>query len=307
MGGIVALKKIQQIYQIETVTSVRDAANDFITYCESVLCLSKKTMTTRKTHLKQFTEFCTAYGVSDIKQVSNYFIDEYFTYFTETHAKSTANTGRRIVKVFLRWLSDYREMTVARPELIRLVKVRDAAPRSLDVSIIRQVIKACEEPQDALMIGLTFEAGLRIGELANLTVADIVNDNLYIQGKGEIDRHVYITDAVAEAVATHIESYGLQPHDKLIRNVHGTWDGAMSLSTIRKRMQRCFVGYAGIEMYPHQLRHSLAVYLLESGCDIVTIQKILGHKDITTTQEYLKVANTYVKKNYKKYIGASVL
>ncbi len=64
---------------------------------------------------------------------------------------------------------------------------------------------------------------------------------------------------------------------------------------------------AGVDMHPHQLRHTFAITLLEAGCDIVTIKELMGHEDINTTMQYLRVTNKFVKDSYKKHFGASYL
>lgn len=280
----------------------------FIDHCIESQMLAKSTMPTRKSHLKSFVSYCNMVGINEISQLNNIVVDSYFIEFTKTRSRSTANTGRRILKVFLNWLIEYKEMdSGARPDAIKLVKEAKKLPRCIDHSIIKYVVNHVENEQDSIMIALTFEAGLRIGELVKLRIDDISGDAVHVRGKGDIDRVVYITDKLATTIHHFIEKEHRRPHARLLNNVYKGYGDNITEKTARLRMQRAFLELTGEKMTPHKLRHSFAFNLLESGCDIVTIKTLLGHSDINTTMIYLRLTNKYVKNEYKKHVGRSII
>ncbi len=301
------LQELQQTY-VQT-GNIDLLVDQFIDYSRESRGHSEWTVRTRKTHLRQFAAFCNRVGVIGLDTLNYQVIDSYFVEYTKTHSKNTTNAGRRILKVFLRWAQFYKEMHLhVAPEAIKLVRVRDRLPKALDMDIIRHVIQNTKNEQDVLMITIMTEAGLRIGELVELQVLDLYTDAVHIRGKGEIDRTVYITDSLATQLQQFIKKRKLQQGEFLFQNdVYTSYGPKLAIGTARNRIQRCFLRLAGVHMVPHQLRHTFAINLLRAGCDIVTIQNLLGHEDVTTTQVYLRVTDNHVKNEYKKYIGDSLL
>lgn len=286
-------------------TELAGLAEQFIMHGYESRGHAKDTMKTRQTHLKQFVQYCSFNGIASIERVNLALIDDYFGNYQKTHAKSTANTGRRILKVFISWVIEYKEMNIrVRPEAIRLVKEPKKLPQAIGRGIIRNAIEQAENNQDRLIIAVLSEAGLRIGEVYRLSVGDIQGVAIHIKGKGERDRIVYVTDDLATAIERHIS--GRRASDPVFYNEVYNKCGRMSVSTLRVHIQHCFAD-VGIKVKPHQLRHSFAIFLLESGCNIITIQHLLGHKYVTTTQEYLRVTDEHLFSTYRSYIGRSVM
>lgn len=276
--------------------------------------LSIDTINTRRSHLKQFTEFCDGIGVNDICLLNNHFIDQYFVKFREGydghkgHSKSTTNTSKRIMKVFLVWVRDYKEIDIRiHPELIKSVKERDKQPKAIDRNLIAQVVKECPDEQDRLIIAVFSETGVRISELVAIKVKDIHGDSIDIQGKGQVDRRVQVTDALSAALRLFIQVNNRQEDDYLFQNTRTAYGAHLTKDTVWRHVKKWFKQIVDIDMHPHQLRHSFAIFLLESGCDIVTIKELLGHEDINTTMVYLRISNNYIRKEYKSHIGKSLI
>lgn len=275
--------------------------------------LSPETIRTRKSHLKQFSFFCQSIGEYDMTIINNAFLEQYFIYYRhghqlmKSHGKSTTNTSKRIMKVFLTWLRDYKEMEIrANPENLKSTKDKHKNPKAIDSSIIKKVIDECTDYQDKLIISVFIETGIRISELVKIKTADIKGDTIEIHGKGDIDRTVTMTDLLASALKKFAEEKERKEDDYLFQNERKN-TGKFSISTVRKHVKKWFLEIAGIDVHPHQLRHSFAVGLLLSGCDLVTIQKLLGHEDINTTMIYLRVTDLQVKEKYKLFIGKSFM
>lgn len=149
------------------------------------------------------------------------------------------------------------------------------------------------------MIAFLAQSGVRISELVNIRVEHVNGDTIQIDGKGSVQRVVYISEELAFKLENHIQQNRLEPYDFLFFNTF--WKGGkLTTGTARLRVQKCFEK-VGVKMHPHQLRHSFAISLLQNGCDLVTIQRLLGHADIQTTMVYLRVTDSYLKNAYKKY------
>ena len=279
----------------------------FVNYGTNISQHSKWTMRTREVHLRQFSRFCDEVNINDIRNINMIVVDAYFRHYGETHSKSTTNTSKRILKVFIKWLEDYKDIQLpVRAVAIRSVKDIDQTPKALDTKIIAKVIYEAKE-QDSLLIATAFEAGLRIAELVGIKVQDINGTNIKVLGKGSVERIAHITYELAAELEDFIEKHHRLPEDYLFQK-HISWGGGhLSSGTARLRIEKAFYDIAGVRMYPHQLRHTFAITLLENGCDIVTIQRLLGHQHITTTMTYLRVTDTHISNGYHQYIGKSLI
>jgi integrase/recombinase XerD len=299
-----------QLMPLETVYLISDLRDQFIRHGYEIAEHSKDTMSTRKCHLKFFVDFCTDNGVTDIRTLTNPIIDEFYVEYRKTRAKSTVNTAKRILKVFLRWIAGYKEgITVrAKPEAIELVRVRKTNPEAIDDRIIIEVIRKVEVEQDRIMIATLRESGIRAGEIVALRVRDILYDQLQItQGKDETDRNVCITLQLANTLRQFALDNNRNGEDWLFQNVYTGYGEQMKVKTVNLRIQRCFMRIAGVQMHIHQLRHTMAIEMLRGGSDLVSIQRQLGHKDITTTQMYLRVYDEFVQAAYAKSMPKSIL
>lgn len=292
---------------LQTTYDIQTLCQQFIVYGNDVMKHSIETTKTRTSHLKQFMLFCNAVGVTDIRDVHRVFLDAYFIEFAKTRKESTLNTDKRIIKVFIQWLEEYKELNLlVKSASIHSVRKKDNTPKAIDTFLIAQVIAKANE-QDSLLVATAYEAALRISELINLKVCDIDYDSITVIGKGSNERTVLITVELASALQDFITKYDRQANDYVFQKRAEWGGGRYGDDTLRQRIKNCFMNIAGLEMYPHQLRHTFAITLLNNGCDIVTIQRLLGHKDINTTMIYLRVSDKFIKEKYSKFMGKSLL
>lgn len=294
----------------ETSVSIRVLVDGFIAYCSDIE-LSPATIKTRQSHLSGLLRFCEKARVDDITAVNNLFFDKYFAYYRQTHKKSSTNTDRRIIKVFLVWVRDYKEIEIgAKPEFIHVLRDEKRDPEAIDAAIIRNVIANCPNTQDRLVIALFIETGIRISELCSIRVGDINGVCLSVVGKGNKPRKVYVTDRLACDIRDFTtgrdstEYMFTNKQDRFIsRTAQDRFVGRkMRPDTIWRHVKYWFKTIAGIDMHPHQLRHSFAVYILEDGCDIVAIKDLLGHTDINTTMVYLKLTDKRLQQSHTKHM-----
>ncbi len=159
--------------------------------------------------------------------------------------------------------------------------------------------------RDRAMIELLYSTGMRVSELVNLTMERIDLKKAYIRCIGKRNRERIVPfgeragDLLQRYVYTVRKKQKNNQSDILFPNTSG---GKISRSTIWKRV-RAYARQAGIkkEIGPHTLRHSFATHLLEGGADLRSIQEMLGHRDISTTQIYTHVSGRHLKNVHKKY------
>ncbi|RKX22737.1 MAG: site-specific tyrosine recombinase XerD [Candidatus Zixiibacteriota bacterium] len=183
-------------------------------------------------------------------------------------------------------------------------------PDYLSASEIEGIIKAAEksgqqETRDRAIIELLYGCGLRISELMGLKVSDIEFEAGFIRvlGKGGKQRLVPLGAYAAKALGLHLES--TEPSRKIgcpslvFVNLRGMKYSRVGLWKIVKRL----VLRAGVAkaVTPHTFRHSFATHLLEGGADLRTVQEMLGHADITTTEIYTRVDREYIVAEHRKH------
>jgi site-specific recombinase XerD len=145
--------------------------------------------------------------------------------------------------------------------------------------------------------------GLRVEEVANLTIGamDLKRRKIIVeQGKGGKGRVVYFSNDAFDALVHYLRVRPSSRVKKLFLVEKGPYYGrAISVRGIQKRMEY-YARKAGLKVSCHQLRHTMATQLLNADADLVTIQDLLGHSRIKTTQRYCKVSNLKVQRDYFK-------
>lgn len=289
------LQKIDEVLDVDYQTeNIRELAFQFIHYSAIVEDMSPATVATRVVRLKHFVNFCNELHKTNITELSVRWLDFYFYEYRKTHAGSTTNTVKRVIKAFFKWCYERMNVSCINPDLIKSHKNAKSRPRYIQHQVIQSVLqKTAENSRDQyinMLVDFAYDTGLRISEIARVSYKDIDGLNLYVKGKGSKDRTVFLTPRLKEKIDEFATDYNrftgplFKVNDK----------------TARVQLQRAFKKHAGIHMTPHQLRHSFAVRLLIAGCDLMTIQKLLGHSDISTVQIYLQIKDELAESQFYK-------
>ncbi len=162
--------------------------------------------------------------------------------------------------------------------------------------------------RDGAILEALYSTGLRVGELTSLNVEDVDfwNGTLRTLGKGGRERVAPVGEKALEALRDYLKERGLDPLSRssgprarpLFVNRRGGRLTARSVHSLVARWARA----AGVEkpVHPHTLRHSFATHLLDRGCDLRSVQEMLGHKNLSTTQIYTHLTAERLKKIYEK-------
>lgn len=179
-------------------------------------------------------------------------------------------------------------------------------PRYLRDEQIAAFFKVINQKRDRAIFKLMLRCGLRVEEVANLTLAalDLPRRQVFVyQGKGLKDRVVYLSkDAYLDLVA-YLKVRPCSRVRKLFLVAKGRYKGQpLKARGIQHRMQH-YAKIAGLDVCCHQLRHTMATQMLNADADLVTIQDLLGHTRIKTTQRYCRVSNQKVRRDYYNAIN----
>ena len=174
-------------------------------------------------------------------------------------------------------------------------------PRFLQDSEVRAFFSVISKQRDLAIFMLMLRCGLRVEEVANLTLGavDYKRNQIMVRcGKGAKDRLVYLYDDAAEALADYLQLRQETDEPRIFLVEKGIYKGSpLSVRGIQKRAEY-YSDKSGVHVSCHQLRHTMATDLLNAGADIMTIQYLLGHSRIKTTLRYARLSNRRARMDY---------
>ena len=176
-------------------------------------------------------------------------------------------------------------------------------PRYVKEEDLEKLFKVIVNHRDRAIFMVMLRCGLRVEEVANLTLSalDLPRRQLFVyHGKGAKDRIVYISTDAYQALMKYLKVRPSGRVKRIFLVEKGSYKGQpISVRGIQKRMEY-YARKAGLKISCHQLRHTMATQLLNADADLVTIQDLLGHSRIKTTERYCKVSNVKVQRDYYK-------
>ncbi len=218
----------------------------------------------------------------------------------ETLKKRTQNYYLIALRAFLKYLAK-REVKSLSAETIELAKVPE---RSLDLITHDELERLLNGPNDVeheltrlrdkAILELFFSTGLRVSELCGLPHdLDITKDEFSVRGKGEKVRVVFLSDAAKEAVKAYTDKLPDIDTDRLFNITPRSVERLVKKYAIKAGISR--------KVTPHVIRHSFATDLLQNGADLRSVQMLLGHANITTTQIYTHVTDKHLREVHKNF------
>lgn len=295
-----------------------DLIRDFIEHLEVEGGRSSKTTENYKLYLERFIEFADDIDVKKIdgERIRKFrlWLNRYETLSGESLATITQAYHLIALRGFLRYLSQ-RDIPSLAPDKIILPKIARKQVTFLHFDEIERMIEQIpmEEEvdlRDRAIVELLFSSGLRVSELVNLNRDHINLDRreFMVRGKGQKDRPVFISSTAAEHVASYLDARldNLPPLflSYSRNNIASTTGDYRRLSARSiQRMISKYARLAGITKHvsPHTMRHSFATDLLMNGADIRSVQSMLGHSNISTTQVYTHVTDQHLREAHEKF------
>ena len=228
------------------------------------------------------------------------------------HGSGSRTLARQLsaIRSYFRFLERRKILSNAALSVLRAPKIPHGVPKPLSALSARDLVKADtlsgeEIPawvtaRDAAVLTLLYGCGLRISEALNLTPQAARLDPLTILGKGGKTRIVPVLPAARQAIDAYLKlcPFALDAKAPMFRGVKGGPLNARNMQLLIARL-RGALGLADTAT-PHALRHSFATHLLASGADLRTIQELLGHASLSTTQVYTEINTDHLLEQYSK-------
>ncbi|MES2931014.1 MAG: site-specific tyrosine recombinase/integron integrase [Patescibacteria group bacterium] len=301
------------------MTKLEQLKREFLEHVEIEKGNSLKTVANYEYYLSRFFAFA---KIADPKEITDDRIREYRLYLNRqpgvkvrgqqasTMKKNTQNYHLIALRSFLRYLMK-RDIKALPPDRIELAKV---AERSLDPMSDTELRRLLDAPdihtpiglRDKALLELFFSTGLRLAELCSLNRdLDLSKDEFSIRGKGEKVRVVFLSSSAKDAIRSYLKARKDLDEPLFIQySRNGTSHNRLTPRSI-ERIVRISAIKAGIskKVTPHVLRHSFATDLLSNGADIRSVQMMLGHANIATTQIYTHITDKQLHEVHKKFHG----
>jgi site-specific recombinase XerD len=232
-------------------------------------------------------------------------IEAYIEYLHHKRMQpASINCYVAIVRVFYHYLRYEEKIELKNPITTGCrLRVPRPLPRFLREEEIERFFAAIRSKRDWALFRLMLRSGLRVEEVATLTLGaiDLKRRRIMVfNGKGSKDRVVYISDDARDALVAYLKIRSHCRSNYVFLVEKGTCKGQpISVRGIQKRMEY-YARKSGVAVSCHRLRHTMATQLLNAEAEVETIQDLLGHNWITTTQRYCKVSNLKVQRDYFK-------
>lgn len=295
----------------------KQAAEQFLDYQDLEQSRPKNTLTSYRHSLNCFGKF---FGDRPLSDINEELIREWRKWLNERPRpleRSTQTYHLIVFRAFLAFCDTRRIITfnsksintgnVKRPQVIFLTSTE------VDKLIKAPTVDNITGMRDRAIIELLFATGLRVSELVGLNRGqiDFRRREFVIRGKGQKDRPIFFSVRAAHYLKLYLgkrkdNAVPLFIRYSGVKKMDATGD---SLRLTARSVQRILVKYgrqAGIDKHvtPHTMRHSFATDLLANGCDLRSVQAMLGHSDIKTTQIYTHVTDQYLRKAHREFHGA---
>ncbi len=300
-----------KINNLELSNYNKKILEDYQMYLITVKHMNEESSTYSYTEdIYKYIEYMESKGLKDVTKIKEDDLIHYLKYLDDNNYE-VSSVARKIVSI--KSFHSFLEESYHIPDISLKINSPKFYRKLPDILSIEEVdslldikIENTFDYRNKAMLELMYSSGLRVSELVGLELKDIDLDNRFVRciGKGKKERIVPIGDYALDYLKKYIEEY--RPllkkkyyTEKLFLNNHGREITRQGFFLIIKKIAK----EKKIEknITPHMLRHSFATHLLNNGADLRTIQEMLGHSNISTTQIYTNLTSDILKENYKLY------
>lgn len=288
--------------------SMTQDIQNFIQYLHEEKQTSANTEVSYARDLKKMDAYLSAQGNTEVAEVTPTALNSYILYL-EKEGRKPATISRSIasMKAFYHYMVQEKKLETDPSEKLKAPKIEKKMPAILTTE---EVTRLLEQPngstpknlRDRAMLELLYATGIRVSELISLKVTDVNLKMEYLTcSDGHKERIIPFGGIAKDALRRYLE----EGREKLVTDESGDWlftncsGGAMSRQGFWKLM-KAYGRKAGIEaeITPHMLRHSFAAHMVSNGADLKSVQEMLGHSDISTTQVYAQVGQKRIREVY---------
>jgi len=287
---------------------VEQEIEKYIEYLTTVKKSSLNTVQSYRRDLIKLNDFLDSNGVKDVKDVNTTLLRSYVLYM-EGEKKSSATVSRSIASIrsFFVYLLENGKVQGNPTDGLKPPKVEKKTPETLTIEEVNLLLEqpsgdSPKEIRDKAMLELLYATGLRVSELISLKISDVNLSLNYIECHDRTkSRIIPIENAAKFALnkyITEVRPSMCADSEYLFTNVKGDMMSRQGFWKVLKS----YAKKAGIDkdITPHMIRHSFATHMVINGADLASLQEMLGHSDISTTQIYLRGKSSKLKEVYDK-------
>lgn len=284
---------------------------DFIVYLRIDKKYSENTIDAYHSDLMRYYKYVNEVEHKDFSTIKKKEIKNYLNYLNDSGLdQRTVSRNISSIRSFYKFLLIEKYIKTNPSDLLELPKRKKTLPKVLSMEEIDCLLDIpLSDPysyRNKAMLELMYATGLRVSELMNLKIHDVDLSMAYVRtvGKGGKERVIPIGNIALEALKTYMDEYRSlllkgKVTDALFLNNHGVGMTRQGFFKILKKLAK--EKDIKTPFSPHTLRHSFATHLLNNGADLRSIQELLGHSDISTTQIYTHISNQRLKENYQNF------
>ena len=286
-----------------TVSSIQknqDLLDSFLSSKEVEGCSCRTIHYYKTTIVKMLDYVNKSIEIISTEDLRNYLAD----YRSKTNAsKSTVDNIRRVLSSFFSWLEDEDYIVKNPVRRIHKIKTKKVVKEVLSDENFEVLRDNCDKLRDLAMIELLASTGIRVGELVNLNIEDVLFNEreCIVLGKGDSERIVYFDAKTKIHLQKYIESRN-DDNPALFVSFKKPYN-RLSINGVERRIRELGHGANIKKVHPHKFRRTMATNAIDKGMPIEQVQKLLGHVQIDTTMQYAMVNQSNVKIAHRKYIG----
>ena len=278
--------------------------NEYINFISQVKNLSNNTANSYLRDLKKFSDFVERLNISKYSEITDDICSAWIgDLFTKNINPRSIQRHISSAKGFFKFLKKNNVVNSSPFELITAPKIPNNLPEVLSPEDVEQLLKfkptSVIEIRDLAIIELIYSSGLRVSETININLNDFEEDMSFLRilGKGAKTRLVPVGKYAKSAINEWLIERNkiINSTDALFLNLRGK---RISIRSVQLRLRKMALKQGLAPIHPHMLRHSFATHMLESSGDLRTIQELLGHSSLSTTQIYTKLDYQHLVKIY---------
>lgn len=293
-------------------------AKKFIEKLKHERSSSKHTLRAYQNDLTQFDSFLKVEKCKDLKCINHLLLRKFLaTLRSRNYSKTTIARKLASLRSFFKFINQEGVLQQNPFELLRTPKQEKKLPHFLSLSDVETLLKTPDQTnsfglRDKAILETLYSSGIRVSELVNLDEVDVdfFGEMIKVQGKGKKERLVPIGSYAIKAIKEYIDSTSEHRRAGRKEKKHSSknsplflnkYDGRLSSRSVARSLDK-YLKLSGINLVtsPHTFRHSFATHLLDRGANLRSVQELLGHSNISTTQIYTHVTTERLKQVYDK-------
>ena len=289
-------------------TNMTQDIQNFIQYLHQVKKTSENTEVSYARDLKKMNQYLTAQGIHDVSEVTATSLNSYVL-FLEKEGRKPATISRSIasMKAFYHYMEKEHKVSEDPSERLRAPRIEKKMPAVLTQEEVTRLLEqpgatSPKELRDTAMLELLYATGIRVSELISLKVSDVNLAMEYLTCSDSHKERIIPFGSIAKKALSRYLELG---RPKLVGDEQEEWlfTNCAGQQMSRQGFWKLIKSYgkkAGIEaeITPHMLRHSFAAHMVGNGADLKSVQEMLGHSDISTTQVYAQIGHRRMREVY---------